>query len=357
MGVPRKQLLKMRGIQKPWFPALLWPLLWLESWNLRGAPRQVPATNCQRKLQDWDQTMIVPVENCMPHHQFERGDWAYQSFFVLVPYTSPTVLLQPFWSLMPTLLLTPAHQVCWQWCLHGPHHKDSGWDMSMWKVNLFQQIQQWPQRHLQVSGYLLVPREASTRCICLSLIIWAGLNVTIICFTRYSLNQSALEYNQISTSHEYLKFYLTQIYETMRGTRRGAREWSFLGKRISHKCIAAIWGSGPKDSQELGQVYWIYGTDALVLKPSWFGKNMSCAKFYTSVVSPIILYNMRFPIYLWLLLLWFIHSPTQEKKRKPLQYMRLDRFFMTLYIKQAGMLPTRCLSQIDKMTGCVYPSN
>jgi hypothetical protein len=246
MGVPRKQLLKMRGIQKPWFPALLWPLLWLESWNLRGAPRQVPATNCQRKLQDWDQTMIVPVENCMPHHQFERGDWAYQSFFVLVPYTSPTVLLQPFWSLMPTLLLTPAHQVCWQWCLHGPHHKDSGWDMSMWKVNLFQQIQQWPQRHLQVSGYLLVPREASTRCICLSLIIWAGLNVTIICFTRYSLNQSALEYNQISTSHEYLKFYLTQIYETMRGTRRGAREWSFLGKRISHKCIAAIWGIRPQ---------------------------------------------------------------------------------------------------------------
>ena len=42
----------------------------------------------------------------------------------------------------------------------------------------------------------------------------------------------------------------------------------------------------------------------------------------------------------------FTWANAEGKKRAPLKYWRLDQYFMNLYIKQGGMLPTRFLIQV-----------
>ena len=180
---------------------------------------------------------------------------------------------------------------------------------------------------------------------------WVWQTFVSLCLNYMFTSNHHMYTSQIPTSYVYLKFYLTEIYETMRGTRRGARAWSFLGKKISYKCIAAIWGDqAPKICKS-----WVRFTGSTIpMLWCWnqadFRNMFKTLRLQWSNWSNLVSY-----CYFWLLFLWFMTSTTQEKKRKPLQYMKLDKFFMMLYIKQAGMLPTRCLSQTDKLIGFVHP--
>lgn len=226
--------------------------------------------------------------------------------------------------------------------------------MSMWKVNLFQQIRQRPLRHQQISGYLLVPRETSARCICLSLIFWAELSVTNICFTLFEL------YVYLKSSYVYQSdthiICLPQILPHW-------DLWDYAGDKTGSKGMEFSW------EEDLLQVHSCHlGDQAPKICKSW-------VRFTGSTIPMLWCWNqadfrnmfktLRLQwsnwsngvsyCYFWLLFLWFMTSTTQEKKRKPLQYMKLDKFFMMLYIKQAGMLPTRCLSQTDKLIGFVHP--
>ena len=37
----------------------------------------------------------------------------------------------------------------------------------------------------------------------------------------------------------------------------------------------------------------------------------------------------------------------EDKKRHPLKYMAIDKFFLRVYIQQAGMLPTKLLDRVS----------
>ena len=124
----------------------------------------------------------------------------------------------------------------------------------------------------------------------------------------------------------------TEINQAVGHAKPGNRTWKLLGKTVSAKCLARILGIR---TQRLDRA----GSGKLDLRYGCFG-SATCYETKKRDVFSILL-PRTIPINIRL-------TPKNRagpkvRKRRPLKYMKLDRFFLQLYIDMAGMMPDRLL--------------
>ena len=131
---------------------------------------------------------------------------------------------------------------------------------------------------------------------------------------------------------------LAEIHKTVKSSKRGNRSWQLLGEIVSDKCLAALLGIR---SQRLRTA----GSGKLDMRYGCFGAvprlHLFCEGFMSFPHTHTLSLSLSFPVAIH-------HIPNQlslieAKKRTPLKNMKLDQFFLKLYVEQGGMLPNKLL--------------
>ena len=124
----------------------------------------------------------------------------------------------------------------------------------------------------------------------------------------------------------------TKIFDVLGTIAKGNREWRFLGKVTHPKCMSMLIGirSGRFSTAGSGHLDRRFGNFGVVTQ-------LSTRKY----LGKEICYGL-------LMCLFTIQSQKlmldcKAQKRTPVLYMKLDKYFLELYIGAAGMLPDRFL--------------
>ena len=120
-----------------------------------------------------------------------------------------------------------------------------------------------------------------------------------------------------------------EIYDRMKNTVWGNRSWQLCGKLVSSKCLASLLGIRPQrlKSAGMGRLdhrYKCFGAESRRTQDGagvWVGVCVCVGACFFFCGHNV--------------------SEPKEKKRKPLKYMRIDQFFLRLYVHHGGMLPTQ----------------
>lgn len=120
----------------------------------------------------------------------------------------------------------------------------------------------------------------------------------------------------------------TEIFHIVNECKARYRSWKLLGVTMSVKCIAAVSGIRSDRIKTAG--------DGMVdRRYGCFGgepRCYCCSSFYSVGEFDSALDEILGTVHL------------EDKKRRPLKYMSLDKIFLRIYIQQAGMLPTQFLA-------------
>ena len=163
---------------------------------------------------------------------------------------------------------------------------------------------------MHLLGNVLDSGKASSRCICQGPIcfnIFQQLaNISIFDNRKGSCFQPKTFGTLLSPA---------EVYGVLSGTMPGNRSWTFLGKRISPKCLATLLGIRPQRFQVVRLEDLINGTGALEVTPGLIWTtffyhlvivryNMFCStkmKWFPSVKTRIMRKNICFTVLLYCL--------------------------------------------------------